>query len=51
MEKYSREWKLAKGKWIQKHEDIWKIHYIEYDTEYSKGEYYSAEEAREELKR
>jgi len=55
MEKYSKEWKIKAGKWIQKHHDatkgnIWKIHYIENDNEYSTGEYFSAKEARGELK-
>ena len=50
MEKYSREWKLAQGKWIQKHGDIYKIHYIENDTEYSTGEYLTAAGAKENLK-
>jgi hypothetical protein len=50
MEKYSKEWKLAQGKWIQKHGDIYKIHYIENDTEYSTGEYLSRKEAENWLK-
>ncbi len=55
MKKYSKEWKYATGKWIQKHKGysgntIWKIHYIENDTEYAMGEYFTAKEAREELK-
>lgn len=42
MEKYSGERKMAKGFWILDHKNvsgnrIWKIHYIEFDTEYSKG--------------
>jgi len=51
MEKYSKEWKEKTGRWIQKHGDIWKIHYIEYDTEYSIGQYFTAKEAREEFKK
>lgn len=55
LEKYSKEWKIAQGKWIQKHRDatkgdIWKIHYIANDTEYSAGEFFSAAAARAELK-
>nr|MBC8360924.1 hypothetical protein [Candidatus Desulfatibia profunda] len=50
MKKYSQEWKEAKGKWIQKHDGCWKIHYIEHDTEYSTGEYFTAKSAREDLK-
>lgn len=45
-----KEQKLAVGKWIQKHGDVWKIHYIQYDTEYSTGSYLTAKEAREALK-
>jgi hypothetical protein len=51
MEKYSKEWKIKSKKWIQKHGDIWKIHYIENDTEYSTREYFTAKSAREELKK
>jgi homoserine acetyltransferase len=55
MEKYSKEWKLKQGIWIQDHknysgEKIYKIHYIENDTEYSKGEYFSRKEASEALR-
>ena len=50
MKKYSKEWKEAQGKWIQKHGDLYKIHYIEYGTEYSAGEYFTALAAREDLK-
>ena len=50
MKKYSKQWKLEKGKWIQKHGDCWKIHYIENQTEYSTGDYLAAKEARAELK-
>ena len=50
MKRYSKDWKLAKGKWIQRHGDVWKIHYIENDTEYSVGEYLTAAEANENLK-
>lgn len=55
MEKYSKEWKLKQGAWIQDHknssgENIYKIHYIENDTEYSKGEYFTKKEASEALR-
>lgn len=49
MEKYSKEWKENEqklhGGWAQDHIDtngdkIYKWHYIEYDTEYSTGQYY-----------
>ena len=54
MKKYSKEWKLAKGKWIQKWASAdghtYRIHYIENDTEYSAGNYLTAKEARAELK-
>lgn len=50
MEKYSKEWKEKKGIWAQDHhgssgDKIWKIHYIENGTEYSKGEYFTQKEA------
>ena len=49
MKKYSVAWKKAKRAWIQDHirgcERIWKVHYIQYDTEYSKGEYLTKAEA------
>jgi len=50
MEKYSKEWKESKGKWIQRHDGIYKIHYIKYDTEYSTGKFFTVAAAREELK-
>lgn len=55
MEKYSKKWKLKQGAWIQDHknssgENIYKIHYIENDTEYSKGEYFTKKEASEALR-
>lgn len=50
MEKYSREWKMKHGKWIQRHGDVWKIHYIENETEYSTGEYLTAAAATADLK-
>jgi len=50
MEKYSVEWKEKNRKWIQKHLNGWKIHYIAYGTEYSVGDYRTAKEARENLK-
>lgn len=54
MKKYSEEWKNKTGKWVQKHTDatkgnIWKIHRIDNDTEYSFGEYFTAKSAREDL--
>ena len=50
MKKFSVEWKYAKNHWTQKHQDdmwgtIWKIHYIQYDTEYSVGHYRTKAEA------
>jgi hypothetical protein len=55
MAKYSKEWKQKQGIWIQDHknysgEKIYKIHYIENDTEYSKGEYSTQKEASEALR-
>jgi hypothetical protein len=50
MKKYSKEWKELKGKWIQRHGDIYKIHYIANDTEYSTGEYFTAKSAQDDLK-
>lgn len=55
MEKYSREWKLKQGAWIQDHinsqaDKIYKIHYIEHDTERMKlGEFFTMKDAREAL--
>lgn len=51
MVKYSKEWKEKKRRWIQKHTDCWKIHYIQNNTEMSMGKYFTAQEAREEMKR
>jgi hypothetical protein len=56
MEKYSKEWKIKKGVWVQKHRDaakgdLWKIHYIENDTEYSTGEFFTARDARSEMEK
>jgi hypothetical protein len=50
MKKYSVEWKKARGSWVQKHKsekwgNIWKVHYIKNDTEYSYGEYLTYTEA------
>lgn len=55
MEKYTKEWKEKKGIWAQDHhgysgDKIWKIHYIENGTEYSKGEYFSKKEAETAIK-
>jgi hypothetical protein len=54
MEKYSAEWKMAQRHWVQDHkasngDRIYKIHYIEYDTEYCIGEYFTAKDARDEM--
>ena len=58
MEKYSREWKIKHGAWVQDHQafdttgmpcKIWKIHYIRHDTEYSVGEYFTKKSALEDL--
>jgi hypothetical protein len=45
MEKYSKEWKYNKGVWTQKHGEMWKIHYIEYNTEYAHGKYFTRKDA------
>jgi hypothetical protein len=55
MEKYSIEWKLAAGRWVQDHKNekwgrVWKIHYIENGIEYSRGEYRTRKEAEESLR-
>ena len=55
MEKYSREWKLKTGMWIQDHinpqaEKVYKIHFINGDTERTKsGEFFTVKEARAAL--
>ena len=58
MEKYSIEWKRARGAWVQDHINtdttgspcrVWKLHYIQHDTEYSRGEYRTKKEATTEL--
>jgi hypothetical protein len=49
MKKFSVEWKLKKGSWIQKHKNHWKIHYIRYNTEYSTGLYITKTQALEAL--
>ena len=59
MEKYSVEWKEARGAWVQDHTStdttgmpckIWKLHYIQYGTEYSRGEFATRREADVELR-
>jgi hypothetical protein len=52
--KYSAEWKLAQGSWVQDHKSekwgtVYKIHTIRYGTEYSDGEYLTKKEANEAL--
>ncbi len=52
---FSREWKLSKKAWIQDHKNaagdkVYKIHYLENDTEYSTGEYFTKKSANEDLK-
>ena len=54
MEKYSAEWKLAQGSWIQEHNNekwgkFYKLHYIASGTEYSTGEHLTKKEANEAL--
>lgn len=54
MKKYSREWKIKEKAWVQSHNDsegdvFYKIHYIENDTEYSTGVYYTKNSAMEDL--
>ena len=58
MKKYSIEWKNARGAWVQDHQShdttgmpckVWRVHYIQYGTEYSKGEYGTKREALEAL--
>lgn len=55
MEPYSIEWKMEQqkknGGWPQKKGDIWEWHYIEYDTEYHKGCYFTKSEAIKENKK
>ena len=52
--KYSTEWKNKVGKWVQNHkengETIYKIHYIENNTEYSTGQFLTRGDAEEALK-
>ena len=54
MKKYSINWKKNQarnnGGWAQKHGDFWKWHYIEFDTEYRKGEYLTKKACEEENK-
>ena len=50
MREYSKEWKESVGKWVQKHEEGWRIHYFMYDTEYSVGRYFTRKEAISTLK-
>jgi hypothetical protein len=52
MKKYSVEWKYAQqeknGGWAQKHDDGWKFHRIQYDTEYVKpGAYRTKKECEQ----
>jgi hypothetical protein len=47
---YTAKDKVKAGVWVQKHKSekwgkVWKIHYIEYGTEYSIGEYLTKKEA------
>ena len=54
MKKYSIEWKKTQGHWVQDHtSEIWgtiyKIHSIEHDTEYSRGEYLTRDEAEQDM--
>ena len=50
MKKYSVEWKNARGVWVQKHYEGWKIHYIENNSEYATGCYFTKSAALEEIK-
>jgi hypothetical protein len=50
MKKYSQEWKIKTGKWIQRDGDVWNIHYIRYGSEYSFGDFFTASSAREYMK-
>jgi hypothetical protein len=52
MIKYSKEWKIKIGAWVQAHTDsygnkIYKVHYIRNENEYSTGKYWSEKEALE----
>ena len=53
MEKYSIEWKQTQqaehGGWAQFHygPKTWKWHYIQNDTEYSRGDYFTKKECEE----
>lgn len=49
MKKYSKEWKQKQGAWVQNHNGEFKIHYIENDTEYSTGSYYTKSAAEFDL--
>lgn len=54
MKKYTSEWKQKTKKWVQKHTksdgtSYWSIHYISNDIEYSNGEYFTEESAKEDL--
>lgn len=55
MKRYSREWKIKKGLWVQpdisNSDKVWRIHYIENETEYSTGSYFTRKEAEDELRR
>ena len=52
--KYTAEWKLKNGAWVQDHEStycekIYKIHYIENMMEYSTGVYFTKKAAEADL--
>jgi len=54
MKDYSVENKKRKKAWVQTHKNdegasFFKIHYIEYDTEYSTGMYLTHEAAKKDL--
>lgn len=54
MERYSMEWKMKQGAWVQDHKNekwgrFYKLHYVQAGTEYSKGEYLTKAEADEAL--
>jgi len=39
------------GGWAQKHGDVWKWHYINHGTEYSRGEYFTKADCEGENKK
>ena len=54
MKKYSTEWKKAKGAWIQPHHSErwgkhWRVHWIQYDTEFHGSVCLTRAEAENEL--